>query len=85
MVVVAMEMAVLESPEAKKTVAEPDNQDKNINRVDNNQALVQCYYSHCHFCNYNVMSVIKVDICIVVTKRRWLTSRVKQRQLQQQI
>ena len=58
-----MEMAVLESPEAKKIVLDPDNQDKNINRVDNNQALVKCYCSHRRFCNYNVMSVVKVDTC----------------------
>ena len=34
MVATATEMAVLESPEVKKTVVEPDNQDEYINRVD---------------------------------------------------
>ena len=36
MVATAMEMAVLESPVAKKTVVEPDKEDKYISRVDNN-------------------------------------------------
>ena len=35
MVATAMEMAVLESLEVKKTVVEPDNQDEYINGVDN--------------------------------------------------
>ena len=34
MVATATEMAVLVSPEVKKTVVEPDNQDEYINRVD---------------------------------------------------
>ena len=37
MVATAMEIAVLESPEPKKTVVEPDNEDEYINRVDNNK------------------------------------------------
>ena len=34
MVATAMEMAVLKSPEVKKTVVKPDNQDEYINGVD---------------------------------------------------
>ena len=34
MVATATEMVVLESPEVKKTVFEPDNQDEYINGVD---------------------------------------------------
>ena len=37
MVVTAMEMAMLESPEAKKTVVEPDNEDEYINQVDDSK------------------------------------------------
>ena len=36
MVATTIEMAVLESPMAKKTVVEPDKEDKYISRVDNN-------------------------------------------------
>ena len=60
-VATAMEMAVLKSPEAaEKTVGEPDKEEEYINRVDNKQALVQCYccgkrghvVGQCHFRNY---------------------------------
>ena len=55
----AMEMAVLESPDTKRTVSGPDNDDEYINHVDK-QTRGQCYccgkrghvVSQCRFRNY---------------------------------
>ena len=48
---------MLKSPEAEKTMVEPNKEDEYINWVHNKQALVQCYccgkrehvVSQCHF------------------------------------
>ena len=90
-VATAMEMAVLESPDTKRTVSGPDNDDEYINHVDK-QTRVQCYccgkrghvVSQCRFRNYKCHNCGKIGHLQVVCsgeKRRLLTSRVDQRQL----
>lgn len=70
----AMEMAVLESSDSKKVMAEPDNEEDFIKLVDKKQAAIQCYCcgkrghvsSQCRYRNYTCCKCGKIGHLQVV-------------------
>ena len=79
----AMEMAVLEPSDVKKTV-EPDSEDEYINRVGNKQDLVQFYCcgkrghvaSQCRFRNYKCYKCGRSGHLQVVCGEEWTKRRL---------